>query len=112
MLLDEAAESGITLQRGVYFGLSGPSYETPAEIRMVRTLGADAVGMSTVLEVIAARHMGVRCVGISVISNKAADALQELDHAEVEVVADAAAPRLKSLVTGLLQRRDSWWEAQ
>ncbi len=111
-LVDTAQEQGITLQRGVYFGLSGPSYETPAEIRMVRTLGADAVGMSTVLEVIAARHMGVRCVGISVISNETADATQELDHSEVEVVADAAAPRLQALVRGLLQRRDRWWEEQ
>lgn len=110
-LRDEARDAAITLREGVYFGLTGPSYETPAEIKMVRTMGADAVGMSTVLEVIAARHMGVRCVGMSVISNKAADADQdELDHAEVKVVADAAAPRLKALVRGLLRRRESWWE--
>jgi len=111
VLRAEASDTGVTLREGVYFGLSGPSYETPAEIRMVRTLGADAVGMSTVLEVIAARHMGVRCVGMSCISNEAADGVQELDHADVKVVADAAGPRLSALVRGLIRRRDSWWEA-
>lgn len=109
---DEAAARGITLREGVYYGLSGPSYETPAEIRMLRTMGADAVGMSTVLEVIAARHMGVRCVGMSVISNEAADEGQELNHAEVAEVADAAAPRLVALVRGLIARRSTWWETE
>ncbi|MCO4770529.1 MAG: purine-nucleoside phosphorylase [Deltaproteobacteria bacterium] len=110
-LIAEAEAQSIPLQRGVYFGFSGPSYETPAEIRMVRTLGADAVGMSTVLEVIAARHMGVRCVGMSVISNEAADEGQELNHEEVAEVADAAGPRLRALVRGLVRRRDAWWES-
>lgn len=74
----------LTIHRGVYAGLSGPSYETPAEIRMLRILGADAVGMSTVSEVIIANHMGVRCLGISCITNMAAGVLkQKINHEEV-----------------------------
>ena len=64
-----AREQGFELKRGVYAGVLGPAYETPAEVRMLRSLGADAVGMSTVLEVLAARHMGLRVLGISCISN-------------------------------------------
>ncbi len=79
-----AREQGVKLQRGVYAMSSGPSYETPAEIRMLRTLGADAVGMSTVPEVVAAAHMGVRVVGISCITNLAAGiSRQPLSHEEV-----------------------------
>jgi purine-nucleoside phosphorylase len=77
-------KAGVTVRKGVYLGLSGPSYETPAEIRMARALGADVVGMSTVLEVIAARHMGLRCLGISCVTNMAAGVLkQKIDHQEV-----------------------------
>ena len=75
---------GLQLRRGVYAGLLGPSYETPAEIRMLRTMGADAVGMSTVLEVIAANQMGTRVLGISCLTNMAAGVLPtKLDHREV-----------------------------
>ena len=82
-------DSGVRAQRGVYLALTGPSFETPAEIRMFRTLGADAVGMSTVPEVIALRHMGVRVVGLSCITNMAAGVLdQKLDYREVLVTGE------------------------
>lgn len=94
---------GIALAHGVYAGMLGPSYETPAEVRMLRTLGADAVGMSTVLEVIAARHMGVRCLGISCITNAAAGLSdQRLTHEDVQDVANAAAERLETLVLAVV----------
>jgi len=81
---EACAKAGVTARQGVYLGLAGPSYETPAEIRMARTLGADVVGMSTVLEVIAARHLGIRCVGISCVTNMGAGVLkQKIDHQEV-----------------------------
>ena len=80
----EARAIGLELRRGVYAGLTGPSYETPAEIRMLRLLGADAVGMSTVPEAIVARHMGIRVLGLSCITNMAAGVLDMLiNHAEV-----------------------------
>lgn len=81
---DVAAEIGLKVQEGVYVGNTGPSYETPAEVRMLRTLGGDAVGMSTVPEVIIARHSGMKVLGISCISNMAAGILdQPLTHDEV-----------------------------
>ncbi|MGI6395097.1 MAG: purine-nucleoside phosphorylase [bacterium] len=85
MLLQKAAvENGISLKEGVYIGLSGPTFETPAEVRMAEILGADAVGMSTVPEVIAARHAGVEVAGVSFISNKGAGYTQTpLTHEEV-----------------------------
>jgi purine-nucleoside phosphorylase len=84
-IADEAGSAlGVQLRHGVYAGLMGPSYETPAEIRYLRTIGADAVGMSTVPEAIAARHMGIEVLGVSCITNMAAGVLpQPLDHAEV-----------------------------
>ncbi|MGN1386873.1 MAG: purine-nucleoside phosphorylase [Bacillus sp. (in: firmicutes)] len=79
-----AADLNIAIQEGVYFGLTGPTYETPAEIRMIRTLGGDAVGMSTVPEVIVANHSSMRVLGISCITNMAAGILdQPLNHEEV-----------------------------
>jgi purine-nucleoside phosphorylase len=98
-----AQRHGSALAYGVYAGLLGPSYETPAEIRMLRTLGADAVGMSTVLETIAARHMGARCLGISCITNRAAGlAPSAPTHAEVQATAETARARFTALVMGVL----------
>ena len=85
---EAAASAGIRLQEGVYMMFSGPSYETPAEIRMARILGADAVGMSTVPEALVAAHCGMRVAGISCITNMAAGVLpQKLNHAEVMATA-------------------------
>ncbi len=97
---DAASKTGVSLTEGVYAGLLGPSYETPAEIAMLRTLGADAVGMSTVHEVIALRHMGVRCGAISVITNLAAGlSPTPLDHAEVEATARQVQDRLRAVLS-------------
>ncbi len=105
-LLDEvAAEASIALRSGVYACLLGPSYETPAEIRMLRLLGADVVGMSTVPEVIAARHMGVPVCGVSVVTNLAAGlSARPLSHAEVQATADRVAAALGALVADFLPR--------
>ncbi len=82
--LAEARRLGLDVHEGVYVGLTGPSYETPAEIRAFRAMGADVVGMSTVAEAIVARHMGMKILGISCVANLAADVSnQELSHAEV-----------------------------
>ncbi len=99
LLLDIARRQGVTLRQGVYAIVSGPSYETPAEIRMLRTLGADAVGMSTVPEVTAASHMGVPVAGISCITNLAAGiGHQPLSHEEVAETAN----RVKDVFARLL----------
>jgi len=96
---------GIELQHGVYAGLLGPSYETPAEIRMLHRMGADAVGMSTVLEVIAARHMGARVLGLSCITNAAAGlGGATLNHEEVQETADRVRDRFVSLLGATLRR--------
>jgi purine-nucleoside phosphorylase len=99
-----AQELGFELRRGVYAGLLGPAYETPAEVRMLRTLGADAVGMSTVLEVLAARHLGMRVLGISCISNLAAGLSDRpLSHEEVQETGRRVAARFESLLSGVLE---------
>lgn len=94
-----------TLREGIYCGLRGPHYETPAEVRMVRRLGADLVGMSTVLEAIAARHLGAEILGLSIVTNAAAGlGDEELDHRDVLVVAKASAARTLALVGDVLDR--------
>lgn len=99
VILDTAAELDIKIQQGVYVQLTGPSFESPAEIRMLRTLGADAVGMSTVCEAIAANHAGMRVCGISCVANLAAGMTNDpLTHAEVQECADKAAPLFKKLI--------------
>jgi purine-nucleoside phosphorylase len=100
-----AAEQGIPLQEGVYAGLLGPSYETPAEIRMLRILGGDAVGMSTVPEVIVAKHMQMQVLGISCISNMAAGILEQpLSHEEVMETTEKVKAKFLALVQGILAR--------
>jgi purine-nucleoside phosphorylase len=100
-----AKDASIAIREGVYAGLLGPTYETPAEVRMLRTLGAQAVGMSTVLEVIALRHMGVRVGALSCITNLAAGITQAtLNHAEVEETAREKRADLLTLLAGWIDR--------
>ncbi|MCI6012692.1 MAG: purine-nucleoside phosphorylase [Firmicutes bacterium] len=102
---EAAAENHIKLQKGVYVQATGPSFESPAEIRMLRTMGADAVGMSTVVEAITANHMGMRICGISFVSNPAAGISQNpLTHEEVQEAANAAAPKFRQLVTASVKK--------
>jgi purine-nucleoside phosphorylase len=100
-----AKEIAVDVQEGVYLALSGPTYETPAEIRAFRTLGADAVGMSTVPEVIAMSHMGIPALGISCITNMAAGILkQKLTHQEVMDTTARVQKQFTALVLGIVQR--------
>lgn len=100
-----ARDQRILLNEGVYVQLLGPSYETPAEIRMLDRLGADAVGMSTVVEVIAARARGLRCLGFSVITNAAAGILpQKLNHIEVMETANRVTGELGTLIEGIIEK--------
>jgi purine-nucleoside phosphorylase len=102
---ESAAELGFSVQEGVYVGLLGPNYETPAEIRMFRTLGVDAVGMSTVSEVIVARHSGIEVLGISCISNMAAGILdQPLSHTEVMETTELVKEQFISLVLAVIPK--------
>jgi purine-nucleoside phosphorylase len=100
-----AVDLGIELRQGVYVGLGGPTFETPAEVRFLRLIGGDACGMSTVPEVIVARHMGLRVLGVSGISNVAVDdpdALEAANHEEVLAAGQIMVPRLMALLRGVL----------
>ncbi len=102
-LLNSARNCNILLQKGVYVQVSGPQYETPAEICMLKALGADAVGMSTVCEAIAARHMGIQVCGISCITNMAAGLNSApLSHQEVQAMGKAVIPKFSSLISDFI----------
>src|SRR5215207_4665107 len=101
----EAREMGLELRRGIYAALSGPSYETPAEIRMMRLLGADAVGMSTVPEAIVARQMGLRVLGLSCITNMAAGVLDKpINHEEVIETGERVRETFAELLRGVIPK--------
>jgi purine-nucleoside phosphorylase len=106
LALDVASQAGITMHEGVYAMVTGPNYETPAELRFLRAIGADAVGMSTVPEVIAARHAGMRVLAISVVTNVAlapeGSAPPEPNHAEVVATAERAGAHLARLIEELV----------
>ena len=100
-----AAERGIRVQHGVYVGTQGPTFETPAEYRMYRILGGDAVGMSTVPEVIVANHCGIKVFGISVITDLGVEGkIVEVPHEEVQKAADAAQPKMTEIMRELINR--------
>ena len=100
-----AQEKGIKVQHGIYIGTQGPTYETPAEYKMFRILGADAVGMSTVPEVIVANHCGIRVFGMSVITDLGVEGkIVEVTHEEVQKAADAAQPLMTSIMRELINR--------
>ncbi|MBQ7802118.1 MAG: purine-nucleoside phosphorylase [Oscillospiraceae bacterium] len=99
-----AAECGIDLREGIYVQLTGPNYETPSEVRLYRSWGGDAVGMSTACEAMAARHMGMEVAGISCITNMAAGLSKTaLDHKEVQETADRVSAQFRELVTRVIQ---------
>ncbi len=105
LFISEAQKLGITLKEGVYCWLSGPSYETPAEIRMLGKIGADMVGMSTVPEVIAAHHMGIKVAGVSCITNYAAGIKEEkLNHEDVKLVAEKAMKQFRTILSATIAK--------
>ncbi|MGF3066323.1 purine-nucleoside phosphorylase [Facklamia sp. P12945] len=104
-LLHQTAKSlGFSLQEGVYAWMTGPSYETPAEIRAIRLMGGDAVGMSTVPEAIVARHAGLEVLGVSCITNYAAGMQETLNHQEVMAVSREVKPRFKQLIYQVIEQ--------
>ncbi len=112
LALSVAEDAGITLRRGVYVGLSGPAFETPAEVRMLRVLGADATGMSTTNEALVARHGGMRVLGFSGITNEAIDHIDSprvTSHEEVLETGKVLVPRMIALLRGILRR---WHEVE
>lgn len=105
IIREAASDCEINLQEGVYVQFTGPNYETPAEIRLARTWGGDAVGMSTACEAMAARHMGLEVCGISCITNMAAGISKvKLSHEEVKETADQVAEDFKKLVTEVVEK--------
>ena len=105
LALASAEEAYVPMHKGVYAGVAGPSFETPAEVRFLRAVGADAVGMSTVPEVVVARHGGIRVLGISGISNKAnLDGNTPTSHEEVLEAGRVLVPRLEAVLRGVLSR--------
>lgn len=112
VLRDIAFAQGMTIHEGVYAGLAGPAYETPAEVRMLEILGADAVGMSTVAEVIVAVHASMKVVGLSVITNRAAGlAPTSLSHEEVREMGRRVQPQFASLLSQAVPRLSRLWPA-
>ncbi|MCQ2974052.1 MAG: purine-nucleoside phosphorylase [Bacteroidales bacterium] len=99
-----AEETNIHLQQGVYMGVTGPTYETPAEYRFYAKAGADAVGMSTVPEVIVARHMDLPCFALSIITDMGIGAIEKVSHEEVQKAANAAEPRMTTIIKKLIER--------
>ena len=105
VIREAASDCGISLREGVYVQLTGPNYETPAEVKMCKIWGGDAVGMSTACEAMAARHMGMEIGGISCITNLAAGISKEkLDHKEVQETADRVSVQFKELVTKIIEK--------
>ena len=105
LIVQTAKEEGISLKSGIYVQASGPNFESPAEIRMFASMGADAVGMSTACEALAARHAGIRVCGVSCISNMASGiAAEELSHLDVQAVADKRSAEFECLVTKVIEK--------
>lgn len=104
LALGMAGELGIRLHQGVYAMVAGPSYETPAEVRFLMSIGADAVGMSTASEVIVARHCGMRVLGLSCITNVVTEESSQVSHEEVLSIASLAGPKLVSLIKAIVTR--------
>jgi purine-nucleoside phosphorylase len=104
-IIQIAKEKGIEVKHGVYIGVQGPTFETPAEYRMYRLLGGDAVGMSTVPEVIVARHSGIKVFGISIITDLGGfDVPVEVSHEEVQKAANAAQPKMTEIMREMIRR--------